>query len=468
MKIHTHYHLIGIKGVGMTSLALCYQDMGIRVTGWDVDETFVTDRILNERRVEWSTEPTIPGHPDLIVTTGAHGGLNNPLILNAKQQGFKVITHAEALGIIMNGKKGISICGVGGKTSTNAIISTIFDRAGLHPSFENGVGNIASLGVPGRFDPKGKYFIAEADEYAISPGIDNRPRFTYQQPEAIVVTNIEHDHPDIYPDLESTKKVFESFFSKLKADDLLVGQVDNKNTSEALNKVPSKVNKITVGFSPRASWRIIRVHSAQEMMFITIQKGQIEEKLTLKIPGDHNALNAVCAAVVASHYGISWEGIKKGLFEFTGTMRRFEFIGESKTVKLYDDYAHHPSEIKALIKAAKSWFPGKRLVLAFQPHTFSRTKALFAQFVQSLSLSDVILVCDIFPSKRETPDPEVTSEKLALEISKRNRSSYYVGNTGNLRSTISTLIKPYDIVITAGAGDIYHQHPEILSELKNI
>ncbi len=461
-----HYHFIGIKGVGMTALALCAQDKGIKVTGWDVNEIFVTNKILSERKISWSADPTIPGNPDLVVTTGAHGGLGNPQVLNAQKLGLKVITHAQALGEMMLGKIGISVCGVGGKTTTTAMLATIFIEAGFHPSFACGVGNIPVIGTPGRFDKRGKHFIAEADEYAISPGFDSRPRFTYQKPQAIIVTNIEHDHPDIYQDLNSIKKVYGNFFMSLSKAGLLVGQIDNSNTSELLSKVSASIATTSVGFSPRAQWRISDVHIGEQVQFIKVCHGVFEESLILHVPGNHNALDAVCAAVCANHFGVKWEKIQKSLSAFSGTIRRFEYKGEAGGVRLIDDYAHHPAEIKSLITAARDWFPGKRIILAFQPHTYSRTKSLFADFVRSLATADYTLLCDIYASKRESLDPAISSQQLAEAVSKYNRNVKYVGPKEELASAIQSLARNGDIVITAGAGDIYHEHESILNALK--
>ena len=211
IKNAKHVHFTGIKGVGMTSLALCCQDLGIKITGSDVEEEFVTDETLKNRGLPWKIgfkKENLNPKPDLLVFTGAHGGLNNPEVLVAKELGIPVISHAEALGQLAEGKKTIAVCGVGGKTTTCAMIATILEYAGLNPSYAIGVGNIPSTGTPGKYSKEGGYFICEADEYAISPGVDNRPKFSLLSPEYLVITNIKHDHPDIY----KTSEVFEQVF----------------------------------------------------------------------------------------------------------------------------------------------------------------------------------------------------------------------------------------------------------------
>ncbi len=462
-----HYHFIGIKGVGMTALALCAQDKGVEVTGWDVDEHFVTDKILADRGISWSKDPSIPGNPDLIIMTAAHGGMGNSQILLAQSRGIPVTTYAQAVALMMQGKIGISVCGVGGKTTTVAMLATILDRAGLHPSYIDGVGGISSLPAPGAFNELGKYFIAEADEYAISPGTDDRPKFIFQHPQAVIVTNIEHDHPDIYPSLESVEKVYSEFFNEIPSDGLLVAQIDNSNSARITLPLKDKLDLVTVGLSPRADWRITKVHTGEEIMFIEVSQHGLEEKLTLSVPGNHNALNAVASAAVANHYGVGWDKIQKGIKEFTGTKRRFEFIGENAGIRLYDDYAHHPTEIKTVIKATKEWLPGRRVIVAFQPHTYSRTKALFSQFTKSFTSADFTLFVDIYASKRETQDFSVSSKLLCEETRKINRNVKYIGPKEKLPQELSSIAKHGDVIITMGAGDIFQEHENILKELKD-
>jgi UDP-N-acetylmuramate-alanine ligase len=260
LKKLKYIHFVGIKGVGMTALALCAQDLKIRVTGSDVEEKFVTDEILKKRKIKWRKgfkKENIVGQPDLVITTSAHQGLANPEVKVASKSGIKTITYGEALGMFMKGKVGISACGVGGKTTTAAMMATILEEAKLKPSFVIGAGNIPSLGAPGRY-AKGKHFVAEADEYVTSPGIDNRPKFLFQSPKIIVVTNIEHDHPDVYPDLEAITNAFRSFSKKIPRDGVLVACVDNENVRHLLKEI--KVPVQTYGFSQKADWQIEKVH----------------------------------------------------------------------------------------------------------------------------------------------------------------------------------------------------------------
>src|SRR3990167_1158239 len=426
IKNAKHVHFTGIKGVGMTSLALCCQDLGIKITGSDVEEEFVTDETLKNRGLPWKIgfkKENLNPKPDLLVFTGAHGGLNNPEVLVAKELGIPVISHAEALGQLAEGKKTIAVCGVGGKTTTCAMIATILEYAGLNPSYAIGVGNIPSTGTPGKYSKESGYFICEADEYAISPGVDNRPKFSLLSPEYLVITNIKHDHPDIYKTSEEFEQVF----------------------SEFIKRVKSYGGKV-----------------------VTKSKDLLPKGFKLNVPGTFNIENANNAYAVCKLIGIPGREIINGLKKYTGCKRRFEKIAEKNGILFYDDYAHHPIQIRETLKATKGWFPDKRIVALFQPHTYSRTKALFSEFAKSFNDADFVGTVNIFASARENIDSDVSSDKLIEEIKKHYPKPDNVKYLGGLQESVGFLIKtlkPGDIFITLGAGDVYKIHKLILERI---
>lgn len=434
-----HIHFTGIKGVGMTSLALCAQDMGIKVSGSDTDELFVTDEVLKKRGISWRvgfSAKNLPKNTDLLITTGAHGGLSNIEVLEAKKRKIPVITQAEALKVFAQGKDTICVCGVGGKTTTASMIATVLEKSGLKPSYAIGVSEIFPLGFGGKYDRGGKHFICEADEFVASPGVDNTPKFFYLLPKVVVVTNIEYDHPDIYPSLEDTKKVFLKFFNKIPADGLLVANIDNENVKQVLKKY--KGPKVTFGKSNKIDF-------------------------SLNIPGEYNVYNATAAAIVGNFLGIDYKKIKKALSYFSGTKRRFEKIGKSPLgFEIYDDYAHHPKEIKEVLKAAKTWFGKRRIIAIFQPHTYSRTKALFSEFAKSFSDADIVGLMDVYTSAREKKDESVSSEKLSREAGKYHKNAYYLGNHQETIDWVKSVAKKGDLVLTLGAGDIFHIHDKLI------
>lgn len=452
----------------MTALALCAQDLGMKISGSDVEEIFVTDKVLKQRKIRWKvgfTKKNLQPKPDLVITTGAHGGLSNPEVLAAGEMKIPILTHAQALGRFMEGKEGISVCGVGGKTTTSAMIATILEKAGRSPSYAIGVAEIKPLGSGGKYAKDGE-FIAEADEYANSPGIDNRPRFSFQQPKVIVVTNIEYDHPDIYQNLEQTKEAFKKFFQVLPTDGLLVACVDNPNTWDTVCDFPGNLE--TYGFSPRADWQIVRSFFGQEQIIFSLShKNVIVDEIKIKVPGRYNLLNATAAFAVGIFLGLDVKTIKSGLAKFAGTKRRFEFVGEVKGIKLYDDYAHHPNEIREVLLAAKKWFPQNRLVAIFQPHTYTRTKALFDEFAKAFSQAQTVVITDIYSSARETETLGISGKLLAEETRKYHSSVVYQPGEKEIGEFLKKEAKVGDIIFTLGAGSIFQWHKSILKALED-
>jgi len=458
-------HFTGIKGVGMTSLALCLDDLGIKVTGSDTKEEFVTDEILRKRKIKWKvgfSAKNLDQETDLVIVTGAHGGLNNPEAIAAKKLGIPVMTHAEALALVAQGKKTIAVSGVGGKTTVSSMIAQVLTYAGKHPSYAIGVGNIFPLNTPGKYKREGLHFICEADEFAVSPGVDDNPRFSFLFPSILIVTNIEHDHPDIYPTIEDTKITFKNFFEKVPKDGVLIACLDNQNIREVIMDL--KIPMITYGFSKDADWRIAdATFEKGRTKFSLLAKGNNFKDIILNVPGKYNVLNAVATLIVARKVGVSDIDAIKGIGSFKGSKRRFEFIGEENGVSIYDDYAHHPNEIKAVLEAARSWFPDRRIVALFQPHTYSRTKALFKDFAASFKLAHVTGLMDIYSSAREKVDTSISSEKLAEAARQFSQEVYYTGSHNNSLKWLKDTLKKGDVLITLGAGDIFHLHTKLLN-----
>lgn len=449
----------------MTSLALCAQDLGIEVEGSDIEEIFVTDQILANRKINWQkgfSPKNIDKSVDLVITTGAHGGLKNPEVVFAQNQKIPVITHAEGLKLFSEGKDTLAVCGVGGKTTVASMLANLLTDAGLSPSYAVGVGKIYPLGFPGKYDLSGKHFVCEADEFAVCPGINNAPRFSFLNPKVIVTTNIEHDHPDIYPSLEDTKKAFLEFFAKIPSDGMLVACLDNLNIEEMLSEV--KVPLTTYGFNQNSDWIItdLGIQDGQSNFKLKNKTG-LEYELKIKLYGDYALRNAAATFCVGNYLGIPSSELIKGIESFEGTQRRFEKVGQAKRgFLIYDDYAHHPKEIISVLGAVKKLYPEKRLIVLFQPHTYSRTRSLFNEFALSFGQADLVGIMDIYASAREIKDPEVNSEKLALEIAKYHPNSYYTMDHKKTFDWVEKNVKKDDLVITLGAGDIFYLLPKFL------
>lgn len=456
-------HFVGIKGVGQAALSIVAKEAGIEVTGSDIGEDFITDKVLSDHSI-YPLVGFLPEHikdPDLVITTGAHGGFDNIEVRTAQNKGIKVITKGEAVGLFMKGEvfgknfEGISVAGSHGKTTLTALISTLFKQAKLDPSFVIGTGEIPSLQFPGHFG-QGKNFIAEADEYATEPVYDKTPQFLWQFPKIAVFTNIELDHPDVYPNVDKVREVFLQFAGNIKEGGALIACGDDLQVQKLLKEYSGR--KITYGFSPNNDFILDRVKiSGYKTFFWAKTKDLSLGEFSLEIPGEHNALNALGAIVVALEAGLSLEVIKKGLLAFVGTKRRFEYIGRLPSGALvYDDYAHHPTEIQSTLKAFKESFPGYKIICIFQPHTYSRTKELFEQFSKSFTNADKIIISDIFPSLRENPDPSVSSKILTQSVAKNHPDALFLPGLANVIEYLGqNNFDDKTVVLSMGAGDIY-------------
>ncbi|MFH0943068.1 MAG: UDP-N-acetylmuramate--L-alanine ligase [Candidatus Beckwithbacteria bacterium] len=462
-------HFTGIKGVGMTALALCAQDLGKKVSGSDLADIFPTDKILKKQKlkVKLGFDPKhLPKNCDLVIYTGAHQGQTNPEVQSAISQNIPVLAHAQALALFAEGLPLIAVAGVGGKTSTSAMIATVLNSAGFHPAYAVGVGNILGLNTPGAYHRSSRYFVAEADEYVTDPVSNLTPRFHYLKPYVAVITNLEYDHPDVYPNLQAIFDSFSAFIKPVPQAGVVVVNFDNPRCRDWLKTVPKPV--MTYGFSPQADWQIVSTHIADQKQFIKLKYQNIHwPDLILNVPGEFNALNAVAAIVACHHLGVSQARIYAGLRKFFGARRRFEFIAEIKKIALYDDYAHHPSEIKALLEAAKAWLPQRRLIIIFQSHTYSRTKALLPEFNRCFTQADVVLINDIFASARETDNLGLTGKSFTQSLQAHHPQAIYAPDKATTLNYLSKHILTGDVIFTVGAGDNWLWHKEIIKLLQN-
>lgn len=458
-----HIHFVGIKGVGMAPLAILAKEAGFKVTGSDIAEQFITDISLQQAGiipfVGFASEHV--DSADLVITTGAHGGYNNFEVVSAKDKGIHVISQGEAVGLFMQGTlfdrkfTGVSVAGTHGKTTTTAMIATVLKEAKKDPTYIIGTSQIPSLGNAGHYG-KGNYFIAEADEYATEPIYDKKPKFLWQNPKIIVITNIDYDHPDVYSNLDAFREACLQFVNQLPIDGLLITYGDDREVQNLLKKFGGRV--ITYGFSTKNNYILSKIHPSGDNTFIQVKSSDLFlGEFMLKVSGKHNCLNALAAIIVGLETGLTSEQIRAGLLTFTGAKRRMEYHGELTTgAVFYDDYAHHPTEIRNVLFALHEKYPKKKIICIFQPHTYSRTKALFQDFIHAFSDADTVVLTDIYPSSREKSDETISSIILAQSIKQ------YHGKVVVL-SSIEDVVEYLDknqfgqdkVIVTMGAGDIY-------------
>jgi len=442
-----HCHLVGIGGVSMSPLAEILHDNGICVSGSDVSEN---SAVLDLR--ELGIDVKIGHHPDNITGAGyiirtAAAREDNVEIEAARRLGIPVFERAEAWGYIMRKyTNAICISGTHGKTTTTSMVSHILLAADTDPTIM--IGGTLPVLESGCRVGKGDVIVVESCEYYNS--------FHNFHPTVAVVLNIDADHLDFFKDIDDLKQSFNKFASKIPARGHIVCNGDDLNTMNAL--IPIGHELLTFGFGEKdlGSGLPMRVRgvnvsvSGRTPSMDVLYDGKPVCKIKLKTPGLHNLINALAAVTACLAIGISPKAIEEGLSGYTGVGRRFEYKGTYNSADVYDDYAHHPHELQALLDAVDTLSTYKRVVLAFQPHTFTRTKALFNDFVTELLRPDIVYLADIYAA-RETNETGITSNDLASAVP----GAKCIGDFEKLKCDIASIAQPGDIILTVGAGDIY-------------
>jgi UDP-N-acetylmuramate--alanine ligase len=401
-RVH-HIHMIGIGGAGMSGIAEVLLNLGYTVSGSDIT--------ANEpvRRLQAMGAWVARGHAesnlsnaDVVVKSTAVGE-DNPEVAAAKAKGIPVIPRAEMLAELMRLKTGIAVAGTHGKTTTTSLLGTVFKEAGLDPTVIIG-GRLNRYGTHALMG-QGEYLVAEADE---SDG-----SFLCLMPIISIVTNIDADHLDFYPDLAAIEDAFIRFFNYIPFYGLNVVCGDDPNVRRLLPRVKRRVLTYGLGSENDIQARILE--TGLQSRFEVLVQGEIWGPITLAQPGKHNILNALGVIGVALEAGLSSEVIIKGLESFDGVGRRLEYKGERDGVQVVDDYGHHPTEIRATLETIRQMYPHSRLIVAFQPHRFSRTRALFGDFCRAFAQADLLVLTEIYAAS-EDPIPGVNGASLAQGV----------------------------------------------------
>ncbi len=453
MRCVRQIHFVGIGGAGMSGIAEVLANEGYQISGSDLAPNSVTQKLTKlGAKIYFNHLPENISDASVVVVSSAIAA-NNPEIVAAKEARIPVIQRAEMLAEIMRFRHGIAIAGTHGKTTTTAMVASIYAEAGLDPTFVNG-GLVKATGVHARLGCS-RYLIAEADESDAS--------FLYLQPMVAIITNIEADHMDAYMgDFENLKQAFISFLHNLPFYGRAIMCIDDPVICELLPRVKRKIT--TYGFSNNADLRITNYRQDGTRSSFTLTRQEKSDlRVELNAPGRHNALNAVAAIAVGTEERISDENILQAMLQFQGTRRRFDNLGHydlsnvnGKTgeVMLVDDYGHHPTEVDATIKAARAGWPDKRLVMVFQPHRYTRTRDLYDNFVNVLSSVDILLMLDVYPAG-EAPIPGADSCSLCRTISSRSKvDPILVPNIEVLPATLIQTLQDNDFVLMQGAGTI--------------
>jgi len=451
-------YFIGIKGVAMSGLAVICKQRGMVVFGSDVNEKFITDKILAQEKIEifesFSPE-NLDCNPDLVVI-GTSWGDDNIEVAEVKKRNIVHISDSEMRGLLNQEKRTIAVTGVHGKTTTTAILAYLFSQAGLKPSFLIGTGTVPDLGGNAAW-AEGKHFIVEGDEYIRSQE-DKSPKFLDLDPAISIITSLEWEHVDVFPNLESLENCFEKLVTKTK--DIIVACGDWSSIKKITKDSGKKV--ITYGFGQDNLWQAYDIRQESEQTLFKVRKEGVDlDEFSINLFGEHNVLNTLAAIIIGLSEGIELEQIRNILKQFKGAERRFDVL-EKNDIIFVDDYAHHPTEIKTTLKAVRQHYPDKNIWCVFQPHMASRTKALLSDFAQSFSEVDKVMFTDIFASAREQA-VDITSKDLAKETEKHHQDVIYAGDLNQTIDYLKDKIQPGTVLVTMGAGDVYGVRDKLIT-----
>ncbi len=439
-------HFVGIGGSGMCGIAEVLLNQGYEVTGSDLQSSDSTTRLEElGARVFIGQRAENVVDSDVAVVSSAIGS-DNPELVAAHEHRIPVVRRAEMLGELMHYRHGIAVAGTHGKTTTTSLVTAIFAAAGLDPTFViggllNSAGANAGLGTS-------RYLVAEADESDAS--------FLYLQPMVAVLTNIDADHMGTYGgDFERLKLAFVDFLHRLPFYGLAVVCIDDEPVRSILASVSRPL--VTYGFADDAAVRAVEVESlGRESRFRVLRAGREPLEVSMPLPGRHNVQNALAAIAVATDEGIADAAIVAGLAAYSGVGRRFQVTDiriHGTDVTFVDDYGHHPTEVAAVIRTARECWPGRRLVMLYQPHRFSRTRDLYDDFVRVLAGVDQLLLLDVYPAG-EAPIPGADSRALARGLRQRGALDPVVADAAELPLLLERILAPGDVLIAQGAGDI--------------
>jgi UDP-N-acetylmuramate--alanine ligase len=444
-------HFVGIGGAGMSGIAEVLLNLGYAVSGSDLRRSAVTDRLMAQgaRFVEGHAAVNVAGAHVVVASTAVHG--DNPEVAEARRAGIPVIPRAEMLAELMRLKYGVAIAGSHGKTTTTSMVAFVLDKGGLDPTVVVG-GRLNVLGSGARLG-KGDFMVAEADESDRS--------FLKLTPTVAVVTNIDREHLDTYRDLADIQDAFVGFVNKVPFYGAAVLCRDDAPVRDILPRVERRV--ITYGLTPQSqvSAQTVELRPLGSS-YTASYDGTTLGAVTLSVPGAHNVVNSLAALAVGLDLGVDFEAVRAGLESFTGVDRRFQQRGEAAGVTVIDDYGHHPTEISATLETLRGFAGARRTVVLFQPHRFTRTQHLWDDFCRCFHLADSLLVTDVYAASEE-PLAGISAEALARAISERgHRHAEYAGDLAAATERLVAEVKPGDVVLTLGAGSVWHAGEELL------
>ncbi len=449
-------HFVGIGGAGMSAIAKILLEKGYEVSGSDLNDSEVVEKLkaLGALVYKGHQKQNVTGKEAIVVSTAISD--QNPEVVAAKENGIKIFHRSDIVAFLMNQSSGIAIAGAHGKTTTTSMVSVMLDHAGKKPTIIIG-GEVDYLGSNAKLGD-GRYLVAEADE---SDG-----SFLKLLPKIAVVTNIENDHMDFYGTMENILKTFKKFLNNLPRENgLAILCFDNEYIRDIAENLDRQFISYAVNHSADYMAKNIHTNGAGTSFDVYHH----EEKMgtiVLNIPGKHNVANALAAIAVGDKAGLGIEEMAEGLRCFNGAKRRFQTKGRVKDVWIVDDYAHHPTEISTTLTAARQTKPN-RLICAFQPHRYTRTQFLRKEYGSCFEAADLLVLTDVY-SAGEKPIPGINGEVIKEEVEKQTgKEAIYIANRKDIAGYLEGVVRPGDLVMSMGAGDIYRTGEELVDLLSS-
>ncbi len=437
-------YFVGIGGIGMSGIAELLLNLGFKVSGSDMNEN---DNVVRLKSlgvdVKIGHDPANLTNADVLVYSSAVP-LENPEIIKARQKGIPVIRRAEMLGELINVKEtSIAVGGTHGKTTTSSMIGALLSHAKMDPTLVVG-GLVQNLDTNSKLG-SGDIIVVEADEFDRS--------FLAMKPTIGIITNIELEHTDCYEDLADLQNAFIQFCQSVPFYGEVIVCADSPAVQEILPKIERPMT--TYGRSRDAAYRAENLRFHENSSTYTVFRAEENMgDIQLNVPGEHNVLNSLAAVVLGLEMGLSFNTIQGGIASYQGVRRRFDIKGVHQDVMVVDDYAHHPTEVEATLKAAKAGWD-RRIVAVFQPHLFTRTQAFFREFATALQIADIVVITDIYPA-REKAIPGITAKLVFDECYKKmNNNCFFVPDLDDLQTKLDEVVQPNDMIITLGAGSIW-------------
>ncbi len=451
-----HIHFVGVGGIGMSGLAQVLLSLGYSVSGSDLRSTGITKKLASDGAVifQGHRPENIQGADVIVVSSAVKD--HNPEVASARTRGIPIIPRAEMLGELMRFKRfGIAVAGAHGKTSTTSMVAAVLQEAGLDPTVIIG-GKVKGMGTNALWG-KGEFLVAEADE---SDG-----SFLRLTPSMVVVTNIDREHLDFYSGIEEIEETFLKFMDRIP----FYGAVIACGDDEALRRVLARSSKrqLIYGTGTNCMLRAVNIdYAGLSTAFDVELKGQHLGRVSIKVPGIHHVRNALAAVAVGLELELAFEAVSQGLFHYNGVGRRFEILGMENGITIVDDYAHHPTEIKATLSAARKVWPENRLVVLFEPHRYTRTQMLMDEFAAAFEAADEVWITEIYPAS-EPAIVGVSGKRLARVVGEAmSRPVHYVEKVSMLPKAVIPQLKNEDVVMTLGAGAITKVSRQLFEYLK--